>query len=126
MAEHKSIRLETHQIDAIEDMVDRGEADNQSEALRRLLNSGMAQYGYRAGKNGNTTLKTFTHRLMWAFALIGIVWMATTLAAPVALRMPAYAAMSASVGMFGVYRVLEAHEPAVTNKLRSLLGGEPA
>lgn len=126
MVSKKSLYLESHQIETIETMVEQDKADTESEALRILLNSGMVEHGYRAGRNGNTLLKTFTRRLAWAFALIGIVWMATTLFMPVLVLRPAFAAMSASLGMFGLHRVLDEHEPAITNRLRALTGGEPA
>ena len=128
MAQQKNTRLEKHQLDAIADMVDRGLADNESEAHRMLLNAGKEEFGYKNGQTvtTDTALNRLTQKFGYVFALIGIVWLATTITYPVSLRMPAIAALSSSVSCFAMHKALDAREPAVTNKLRALVGGESA
>lgn len=117
MGEVKSAQLTRKQLEVIEDMVDAGEADNQSEALRDLLDEGMRTYGYRAGRNGNTTLKWMSKEMGKLFAYAGMAWLAFFWAFPVGFRLPGALVMVAALGMFGVWLLLDRYEPAVTKRL---------
>jgi len=127
MGDKYTVRLPTRHEEAVEDMQERNDADSDSEALRELLDAGMAQYGYVGRTNGETALKTYVSRFAWAFALIGITWLATTIYLPVALRIPAAVSLALSAGMFGLEKTLDAREPRVTKRLQAWLpGGEKA
>lgn len=126
MAQVKSARFTKDQEHAIEDMVERGYADNESEAHRMLVNAGMQEYGYRNGEHRDTALKAVVHRVSWLFMTAGLVGMAFTVAYPVPARLPSFAVVGAGVFLFGVYHVLEEHEPKVSNQLRRLVGRDPA
>ena len=68
MGEVKTARVTNTQSEAIGDMVDRGQADSESEAHRMFLDAGMAEYGYRAeGTTGDTRLKRLTAELARVF-----------------------------------------------------------
>jgi hypothetical protein len=122
MAERKSVRLEKQQLDAIEDMVDRGIADNASEAHRELLNAGKREYGYKNGNFTDTALKSFVTRLSWLLTVAGLVGLAFTFAYPVAARLPSFAVLIGGVGCYGLSQVLEEYEPRVSKRLKGLFG----
>lgn len=124
MGKSYSVRLPQRQEEVIEDMQDRGDADSDTEALRELIDAGMAQYGYRGRQKAETPLKQATSRFAWVFALIGLTWLATTVYLPVSLRVPAVFAFMASAGLFAFEKILESHEPGITNQLRRLYGGD--
>ena len=117
MAETKGARLTRRQIDAIDDMVERGVADNESEALRSLVDEGMRVHGYRAGRNGNTKLKTMSKELAKLFSYAGMAWLAFFWAFPVGFRLPGVLVLIAAMGMIGTYLVLDKYEPAVSARL---------
>jgi len=126
MAKQKNTRLEKHQLDAIEDMVDRDVADNESEAHRMLLNEGKRAYGYKNGGYTETTLKQATHEAAKWFLVAGLVLVGVTYFYPVSLRLVAIGPIVSGLFLMGVERVLESHEPKVSNKIKGLFGGETA
>jgi len=122
MAERKSVRLEKQQLDAIKDMVERGIADNESEAHRMCLNAGKREFGYENGEYSQTTLLHFVQNAGWLLLVAGFVGLGFTFAYPVAARIP-----SVLVGMTGaislaVADLLEDKEPDVTKSLKRLVG----
>jgi len=126
MAKQKNTRLEKHQLEAISDMVDRGLADNESEAHRMLLNEGKRAYGYKNGSYSDTALKRICGELAKAFALIGIVLVGVTYFYPVSFRILAIGPLVSSGFLFAVESLLESYEPKVSNKIKGLFGGETA
>lgn len=126
MAQVKSARFTKEQEEAMEDMVERGMADNSSEAHRMLVNAGMREYGYENGEYTDTFLKLAVNRIGWLFGIAGLVGLAFTLTYPVPTRMPAFALVIVSFLCFAMYGVLDAKEPGVTRWLSGLLGGETA
>jgi len=126
MAETKSARFSREQTEAIEDMVEKGLADNQSEAHRMLVNAGMHEYGYANGGYSETALKRICGELAKAFMLVGIVLVGVTYFYPVSFRILAIGPLVSSGFLFAVESVLESHEPKVSNKIKGLLGGETA
>jgi hypothetical protein len=117
MGESKTAYLTDHQLEVIERMVERGEAGNESEALRNLVNEGMVSFGYRGGQNGNTTLKWMAKELARAFTWAGLAWLAFFWAFPVGFRLPGVMVLIAALGMIAVYLVLDKYEPAVSHRL---------
>lgn len=117
MAEHKSIRLESDQLDAISDMAETGKADNESAALRKLLSEGMRQYGYAVNGNGNTSLKRAAGELARLFTYVGLGWLAFFWAFPVEFRLWGAVVLLMALAMVGAYLALDAYEPAISRRL---------
>lgn len=126
MAQVKSVRLSKQQEQAIQDMVERGTADNESEAHRMLVNSGMREYGYQNGGYADTMLKGLVSQAAWLLTVAGLVGLAFTFAYPVPARVPSFAVLVVGVVLFPVREWLESREPDVSNKLKALVGGESA
>lgn len=126
MAETRGARFNREQVQAIEDMVDKGIADNQSEAHRMLVNAGMHEYGYTNGGYSETALKTVCGEMAKLFLVSGLILVGVTYFYPVQLRLLAVGPIVSGLFLMGVERVLESHEPKVTNALRGLIGGETA
>lgn len=122
MAELKSIRLEKHQIDAIEDMEERGDADTQTEAHKRLLNAGLREFGYFNGEYTDTALKSIVGQLSTYMLVAGVVWTGLTWYYPRVYAMPAIGLFLSGLFLGGVERALQDYEPRVTNKLKAMFG----
>jgi len=114
------------QIDGFQQMKEEGEADNLSEAARRASAVGLRQMGYENGEKSDTTLKAVVKQVSWLFTVAGLVGLGFTFAYPVPARIPSFAVTTLGVGLFGIYRVLEAHEPKVSKRLKRLVGREAA
>jgi len=127
MAEHKSVRLEKQQLDAIEDMDTQNIADNESEAHRMLLNAGMQEYGFTNGDYTDTTLRSFTQELARIFLYIGIGFVGLSLFIPLwETRLVGFALLVSGLSLVGVDQLLESYEPAVSERLSGMVGGEKA
>ena len=126
MAELKSTRLEKQQLDAIEDMAEREIADNESEAHRMLLNAGMHEYGYQNGDYTETVLKQGLEKVSWLLMLGGIVGLAFTVWYPVTARIPSFSVLVVGFVLWRVALLVESREPDLSNRLKSLFGGETA
>lgn len=111
MSTHKSIRLEKQHEDAIEDLDNRGVADNESEAHRMLLAAGMREFGYEAGGyQAASPLSWVAGEFARAFAWIGVAWLALTALFPVVWRMGAVFALLASLGCVVVRHVVDEYD----------------
>jgi len=117
MGEPKTVRFDANQEDALQDLVERGKAPNESEAHRMLINAGMAQYGYSAGQNGNTTLKWMSKELARLFSYVGLGWIAFFWAFPVEFRLIGVTILFMALGMIGAYLALEKYEPRVSHAI---------
>lgn len=126
MAKTKSARFTAAQIEAVEDMVEKGKADNESEAHRMFVNAGMREYGYVNGDYSDTTLKQATHEMAKLFLIAGVVLVGVTFFYPVSLRLIAIGPIVSGLFLLGVESVLESVEPRVTNKIRRVIVGETA
>jgi Fe2+ transport system protein B len=123
MAQVKSARFTKEQENAIEDMVERDKADNESEAHRMLVNAGMREYGYENGQHSDTVLKNTVKELSNIFTLVGLVGLAFTFAYPVGARLPSFALLAFGVMLYSVGKALEQHEPKVSKRIKRLFGG---
>lgn len=120
MGKSKTIWFSPAQVEAIEDLEDRGKADNASEAVRMLLNAGMQAHGYDvAANNSDTTLRRMAGELSRLFAYVGVAWIAFFWAFPVGFRLPGVLVMAAALGMVAIYVALGQVEPRVTHWLFS-------
>lgn len=117
MAERKTVRFERDQIHAIEDMVERERADNESAAVKKLLTEGMRQYGYKATGNGDTSLKWAAGELARLLSYVGLGWLAFFWAFPVDFRVLGAVVLVMALAMVGVYLLLDAYEPAISRRL---------
>jgi len=127
MGKHTTIRLENQQIQAAELMEKTGDADTQSEAIRQFINTGMAEMGYGNGKPPeSTTLQRLTRESARALTYVGLGWVVLAWMLPVVFRLPAVGVLLAAGGLWGLDRVLDEHEPAVSQRLPLIGGGEKA
>jgi len=129
MGERKSIRLENKQLDAAGEMERQGEADNRSEALRTAINVGFSEMGYLNGdgrETQDTRLRAVASRFGEAFGLLGLMWVGVSFFMPLEFRMLAIAPFAASAACFGLDRLLESVEPAVSQHLIRVFRGERA
>jgi hypothetical protein len=127
MAERVSVQLEQHQREAISDMVDRGIADNESEAHRMCLNAGKREFGYKNGHYTETSLLSWLTQAAYLLTMAGLVGLAFTFAYPVGARIPSFAVIVVGVSIQAfVVPAVEKREPKVTKRLKGLLGGETA
>jgi len=126
MAETKSARFTKEQTAAIEDMVEKGKADNESEAHRMFVNAGMREYGYTNGGYNQTTLRKATQEMAKVFLVAGLALVGVTFFYPVTFRLMAIGPIVSGLFLLGVERILADVEPSVSNKIRGLFGGETA
>jgi len=117
MGERKSLRFETQQLDAATDMVETGQADDQSKAIRKFIDEGMRQYGYTANGTEHTQLRWMAKELAKLTSYIGVGWLVFFWAFPVQFRMAGAFILLMALVLTGVYIVLDAKEPAISNRL---------
>lgn len=115
MAKQVNTRLERRQIDGIEEMVDAGMADNQSEAHRMALDAGLADHGCANGHSRTTWLQLFSSEMSKVLIYLTVGWMGATLFFPVEFRFVSVYLFAATIGVVGVDRVLARLEPSVTD-----------
>lgn len=119
MARSQGVRIDSELEDVVDDLQDRGLADDTSDAIRRLAHAGMQDYGYQNGTHYQTPshqasgLQTAAGEFARAFAWVGIAWLALTLMFPIEIRLGAVFAFAAALGCSGLYVVLENHEDHV-------------
>jgi len=123
MGEVLKTRAEREQHQVVEDMIDRGIADSESEALRRLIDAGAREYGYSAASYRDTGLRRVTRRVGWGFAIAALLWFGATLLLPVGYRLPGFGAAFASLAAFAIDRGLGRVEPGLSDRLRGFLPG---
>lgn len=127
MGDRVTVRLESGQKDAFEEMTRNGDADNDSEALRRSVNVGLAELGYLNGcQVKDTNLRVTARRFRDAFALLGVFMVGLTFWLPLELRAFAAAPFAASLGCWGLDRALEGRTFEVTHQIGRLFGGDRA
>lgn len=126
MADTFSARLTTHQQDCLQSMVERGEADNKSEAFRMALDSGLVELGYKNGHKTDTRLRYLLQRAGDAFGLLGLFWLGLTFLYPVGFRMWAIPIFAVALGLHVADRGLKRHEPGVSRRLAAVFGSENA
>jgi hypothetical protein len=126
MGKQIGVNLEEKQVDAFEEMQEQGDADSYSEAVRTCATIGLQEMGYINGQKADTTLKQSVYSFAWLFMVAGATGLAFTAVYPVPTRLPSLAVGAFGGLLFGVYTILDSHEPAVTNKIKAIFGGETA
>jgi len=92
--------------DGLEAMIDDGQADSMSEALRQTSRAELARQGYLNGTH-KPRLSGIADEFAKAFAWIGIGWLGVTMVYPVGYRLGAVFAFLAAFGCMAVGRVVE-------------------
>ena len=118
MGKPKSVRFNQQQLDALEELKERGKADSETEAHRMLLNAGMQRYGFTIAGNGDTWLKRLAGELARLFAYLGVAWLAFFALFPIQFRMIGVAIVVLAVAMTAIRLVLGQVEPRVTHALQ--------
>ena len=121
MASRKTVRLNKTQENAITDMAERGIADNESEALRTMLNAGMHEYGYNNGEYRNTNLRSVVQEATRILLYAGIAWLGLTVFLPLQFRALSVVLVVGGVFLLGVDQLLKRVEPRVTDSLKRVL-----
>jgi len=111
MAEVKSVRLTRPQLDGIEEIVEDGRADNDSEALRVAVDSGLVEMGYRGPVESDDNdvypgVRAAARRFRDAFVLLGVMWLGVSFWLPLELRIYAVGPFAAAVACDGFDRGL--------------------
>ena len=126
MGEVVSVRLDAREIDGIES-VKTDEDKNDAEALRDVIKAGLASKGYLNGVNGytngddQTMLRATAQRFTDAFALFGLFLLGATFWLPIEFRAFVAAPFAMAMATYALDRVLADHEPAVSNRLASVI-----
>lgn len=105
MAEKIPAQLDQEQVNGLEAMQEAGEADSYSEAVRVSCGVGLRELGYTNGER-QSGIAAASRAVGWLAGIVGIVWLGVTIAYPVETRLPALAAMLASLAAFGVGRLV--------------------
>lgn len=122
-----SFTLEKRQEDSLREIQRTGDADNQSEAARKLIDTGAETLGYGIA-NPQTRLRGIIQRSADGFALAAIIWVGLTLVAPVGYRALSIPLFAVALGLYGFDRLIAAREPHLSKRLAAMiaLGGDDA
>lgn len=126
MSEKIGVTLDEYQVDGLDEMKEQGRADSYSEAGRIAIATGLEELGHTNGSTVKTPLRATTHELAKLFLWAGFVLMGITFFYPIELRILVVGPITSGLFLLGVNRLLANIEPRVSNKLRSLIGGETA
>lgn len=116
--------LEQRQKDTVEAMAQNGDADTASEAIRDAIEHYAATRGYYNGEKRDTYLRKVFGRMAWSFAYVGIGVVAVFYFLPLQFRIAAVVPFLGSVVCLAMEQLLARHEPAVSERLRNLIGRE--
>lgn len=126
MAEQKNTRLERRQLNGIEEMVADGKADNQSEAHRMALDTGLSRLGYDNGHRQRTWLQWFTAELAKVMLFLTVGWMGATMFFPVEFQYVTLYLIGATFAVVGADQVLGSIEPEASAWMTGLFGRQTA
>lgn len=124
MSQKKTASFDQHHLEGFERMQADGAAASRSEAIRRAAQVGLDELGYL--ERTRSPLATAGERVGWVCGMGALVLLGATLAYPVGLRGPAFAALCASVASFGVARLADGAGSDLRRRLARLVGGESA
>lgn len=128
MSKKVGVQYDQTQLDGFEAMEEDGQADSTSEAIRTAATVGLQQMGYVNGEQQReqSTLGAAGELVGFAAGVAAIAWFGVTFAYPVEIRLPAMAALLASLTAFGIARVADGGGLALRRRLGRLFGGESA
>lgn len=121
MAKPVSVRIENEQKHAIEDMVEDGAANTESEALRLALRAGLTERGYLNGyaaATPDTSLRALCRELARVCGYSAIGYSGAAMVLPVTIiQQWVLVLLLFALGFLVVDQLLESHEPAVSRRL---------
>jgi hypothetical protein len=120
MAKTTSARTDKEHREALERLVEYGDADSPSEALRQTSQAELARRGYLNGTSMDTPLRQTVRELGRFFAYGGILWMLFTVMWSAPVRLAGAALLALGLVLFGVDQALARVEPGVTDRLSRL------
>lgn len=126
MGERITGNFDQEHVDGFEAMQEEDKADSYSEAVRIASHVGLQQLGYVNGQQKNTRLRAVSKRFADALALLGLCWVGLTFFHPIGFRAFAIPIFMMAIALYGVDRLLESVEPAVSNKITGIFRGEKA
>jgi hypothetical protein len=122
MAERQRLYLDKNHRDAIQHLVDDGQADTPSDAAKQLIHDGATRRGIWNGPRTATGagLQRIAAEFARAFTWIGVAILALTIFYPIEYRLPAVFAFFAALGCSALYVAVEEYEDALDRALRQL------
>lgn len=126
MAKQVNVRTDKDHREAMDAMIASEEADSYAEAMRQTSRTELARRGYMNGHNGQTRLRATITEMAKLFLYAGVALLGVTWFYPVELRVVAMGPIISGLFLIGVDRALEQYEPALSQRLKRILGGEPA
>lgn len=114
MADPKTVRLDTDHQSAIEDMIEEGDADTHSEAIRQTSRAQLAREGHLAGSGGTGYWAWALRRMAFASMYAGLGAIAIFYFMPLSIRFIAVVPMLAGIICLVTSRAIEAHQPITT------------
>jgi len=126
MAEHKTVRLDKEHESALESMVEDGNANDMSGAIRQTSQAELARMGYLNGTTKDTTLRQTVREFARLMIYAGFAWFGFTVLWDVQIRLAGLVLLAVGVVLLGADRMLAQVEPTVTNRIHGLLSREKA
>lgn len=126
MADNVTARADKDHRNALERMVERGEADSLSEALRQTSQDGLRERGYLNGGTPMTGLRRGVRMIGYWFVMFAAAWIGLTYFYALEFRVPAVFFVLAGLTCFVVDYGLRHAEPGVSRRIAGLVGGERA
>jgi hypothetical protein len=108
MSKSTSVRLDTDHAKAIGDMVEHGEADSPSEALRQTSQADLARRGYLNG-SGESYWAWLLRRVGFAFMYAGLGAVALLYFLPVTFRIVAVVPLLSGLVCLAGSRAIDVH-----------------
>jgi hypothetical protein len=114
MGDPTTVRLDADHQNALDEMIDEGHADNQSEALRQTSRSQLVQEGYFTG-SGESYWTLLLRRVGYAFMYAGVGVVAVFYFLPAPFRITAVAPLISGLVCLGASRAIEEYQTEPTN-----------
>lgn len=116
MSKSIGVRLDDHQVDHLKEMVENGQAESISEAMRKEIGFGTT----------DTALRQTARRFGDAFAIVALMMFGGTFFLPLEFRMFVVAPFLAALSCYSLDRTLKNFEPAVSNRITRVFTREKA
>lgn len=126
MAKQVNVRTTKETREALERLVDEGEADSRAGAMRKAARESLEARGYLDGHTPMTGLRRSIRTVGAWFMLFAVAWVGLTYWYSIAWRLPAAGLVMSGLFCYGVDRLLARHEPKLSNRLSALFGGATA
>lgn len=121
MAKTIGARADKEHREALERLVEHGDADSQSEALRQTSQAELARRGYLNGTQLDTPLRQTFREFSRLFVYGGFAWLGISVLWAVQIRLGGVFMLAIGLLMYAIDQSLGTVEPAVTDRLTGLL-----